>query len=58
MICAKIQSLINYAIKYDLITKDDALVVRNMLMDTLRVSEWVDEPVAEADAPIDDILLR
>ena len=57
MICANIQRLINYAVKYNLITKDDELVVRNMLMDTLGVSEWVDEPVDTADAPIDDILL-
>ena len=57
MICANIQRLINYAIKYNLITMDDELVVRNMLMDTLSVSEWVDEPVDTADAPIDDILL-
>ena len=57
MICANIQRLINYAVQYNLITKDDELVVRNMLMDTLSVSEWVDEPVDTADAPIDDILL-
>ena len=39
MICANIQRLINYAVKYNLITMDDELVVRNMLMDTLGVSE-------------------
>ena len=40
MICAYIQKLIDYSIKNELITKDDELVVRNQLMDALRVYDW------------------
>ncbi|MBQ9472344.1 MAG: UDP-glucose--hexose-1-phosphate uridylyltransferase [Ruminococcus sp.] len=56
MICSAIQRLIDYAIKNDLITSDDELVARNMLMDALGVTEWQDEEITPADAPIDDIL--
>jgi UDPglucose--hexose-1-phosphate uridylyltransferase len=56
MICADIQRLIDYSVKSGLITGDDALVVRNMLMDTLCVSEWTEVPAADCDLPIDDIL--
>ena len=56
MICGRIQRLINYAIKYNLITGDDELVVRNLLMDALGVADWSDAPLPDADAPIDDIL--
>ena len=58
MICADIQKLIDYSIKNDLITKDDELVIRNMLMDALCVSEWADEPACDSDCEtsIDDIL--
>lgn len=58
MICATIQKLIDYSIRNNLITKDDELVVRNMLMDALCVTEWTDAPVQEpdGDAAIDDIL--
>lgn len=61
MIYADIQRLIDYSIKNDLITKDDELVVRNMLMDALHVYDWTDvshapSDEATADASIDDIL--
>ena len=57
MICKDIQRLIEYSVKNDLITRDDELVVRNMLMDALHVCDWQDEPVDGADAEIDEILL-
>ena len=47
-ICTAIQQLIDYSVNNNLITKDDELVVRNMLMDALRV--------AELKTSIDDIL--
>ena len=56
MICANIQKLIDYSVKNDLITRDDELVVRNQLMDALGVRDWEEEPVGDADAPIDEIL--
>ena len=57
MICADIQRLINYSIKNELIAKEDELVIRNMLMDALKVSDWKDEAEPCGDMPIDDILL-
>ena len=56
MICSDIQRLIDYSVRYHLIEKADEIVIRNMLMDTLHVYDWVDEPVAEGDLSIDDIL--
>lgn len=60
MICTAIQNLIDYAIKNDLITRDDELVVRNMLMDALRVCDWeepsADKRTGKTDASVDDIL--
>ena len=60
MICKAIQELILYSIQNGLITRDDELVVRNMLMDALRVTDWEDMPADEAalirEKSIDDIL--
>ena len=56
MICADIQRLIDYSIAEKLIEKEDAIVVRNMLMDTLHVCDWQDVSVEQAGTAIDDIL--
>ena len=58
MICTDIQRLIDYSINNKLITKDDELVVRNMLMDALCVYDWSEPtgPDGGSGAPIDDIL--
>ena len=56
MIYANIQRLIDYSVKNHLITKEDELVVRNMLMDALGVDDWQDEPVADTALSIDEIL--
>lgn len=60
MICADIQRLIDYSIAEKLIEKEDAIVVRNMLMDTVHVCDWeepsADEITRKTGAPIDDIL--
>lgn len=59
-ICTAIQQLIDYSVNSDLITRDDELVVRNMLMDALRVSDWEESSAKDitekSDASIDDIL--
>lgn len=59
-ICTAIQQLIDYSVNNNLITKDDELVVRNMLMDALRVSDWeepsADDSTGKTDASVDDIL--
>ena len=56
MICGAIQNLIDYGIKYHLITKADELVVRNELMDALRLTDWKDGVPAESGDTIDEIL--
>ena len=56
MICSDIQRLINYSINNGLIDTEDEIVIRNMLMDAMHVYDWTDEPAAEDDVPIDDIL--
>ena len=64
MICAALQRLIDYAIRNNLIEKDDELVVRNMLMDALCVYDWTkaspdtaqDGFPSPSDTAVDDIL--
>ena len=56
MICGAIQNLIVYGIKYRLITNADELVVRNELMDALRLTDWKDGVPAEECETIDEIL--
>ena len=56
MICASIQKLIDYSVNAGLIAREDALVVRNMLMDTLHVYDWTDEPVEDCGESIDELL--
>lgn len=56
MIYASIQNLIDYSIRHQLIDKEDELVIRNQLMDALRVCDWQDEAAENADLPIDDLL--
>ena len=40
MICKAVQGLIDHSLRSCLITEDDVFVVRNMIMDILRLSEW------------------
>ena len=42
MVYKAINGLINYAIKSELITEDDIFVVRNQLMDILKLTDWKD----------------
>lgn len=42
MICGPVQKLIDYAIKNELITSDDIYVVRNQLMEALKLTDWED----------------
>lgn len=56
MICEKIQNLINYAVQNKLIRTDDEFVIRNQLMNTLNLTEWI-QPQGTNDAlSIDEIL--
>lgn len=40
MICDKIQHLIAYAMKKNLITEADRFVVQNQLMEALHLTDW------------------
>lgn len=57
MICTAVQNLIDYGINAALITKEDEYVVRNELMDILRLTDWRESEKQDASASIDDILL-
>ena len=57
MICAAVQRLIDYGIKTSLITQEDEYVIRNELMDILRLTDWRDGENNNNSAAIDDILL-
>ena len=56
MICGAIQKLIDYGIKHRLITNADELVVRNELMDVLRLTDWKEGVPTESGDTIDEIL--
>lgn len=42
MICKAVQGLIDHSVRSGLITQEDYFVVRNMIMDMLKLSEWED----------------
>lgn len=56
MICENVQKLIDYALKSSLITADDVYVVRNQLMEALKLSDWQDTEAECGGESIDDIL--
>ena len=43
MICRAIKDLLDYGIKNELITEDDEIVVRNSIMDILKLGDWSEE---------------
>ena len=56
MICEAIQNLINYGIKNQLIMEDDVIVVRNAIMDVLKLSDWNEISTASDGDSIEEIL--
>jgi len=56
MICRAIGSLIDYALKKDLIVECDVYVVRNALMDLLCVEDWAEFEEEYEEKSIDEIL--
>lgn len=56
MICEAVQGLINYGIEKHLITSVDELVVRNKIMDILRLTDWKDVKLETCEQTIDEIL--
>ena len=57
MICYAVQKLIEYAIKNQLITSDDLYVVRNQLMEALKLSDWEENDAVYSGESIDELLL-
>ena len=57
MICYAVQRLIDYAIKNELITSDDIYVVRNQLMEALKLSDWEENNTEYSGESIDELLL-
>ena len=55
MICNDVQKLIDYAIKKELITNDDIYVVRNHLMEALKLTDWEENLSECSDETIDEI---
>ncbi|MBR6617398.1 MAG: UDP-glucose--hexose-1-phosphate uridylyltransferase [Oscillospiraceae bacterium] len=56
MICNAVQKLIDYAIKNELITIDDMYVVRNQLMEALKLTDWTENDAEYIGESIDEIL--
>ncbi len=56
MIYNAVQKLIDYAIKNELITSDDIYVVRNQLMEALKLTDWEENDIAYSGESIDEIL--
>ena len=56
MICENVQKLIDYALANNLITRDDEYVVRNQLMEALKLTDWQECTGNYSGESIDDIL--
>ncbi len=56
MIYNDVQKLIDYAVKKELITNDDIYVVRNQLMEALKLTDWEDNNTEYSSETIDEIL--
>lgn len=57
MICDKIQILIDYALRYGLITPEDIYVVRNRFMEVFSLTDWqVSGGISSGGSGIDEIL--
>ncbi|MBR5513414.1 MAG: UDP-glucose--hexose-1-phosphate uridylyltransferase [Ruminococcus sp.] len=57
MICNAVQKLIDYAIKSELITSDDMYVIRNQLMEALKLTDWEDNDAVYSGESVDELLL-
>ena len=57
MIYSAVQTLIDYALKNELITADDIYVVRNRLMEALGLSDWEETAADCSGKSVDEVLL-
>lgn len=56
MICNAVQKLTSYAMKNALITSDDMYVVRNQLMEALKLTDWTENDAEYSGESVDEIL--
>lgn len=56
MIFETVQELINYAVNNGLISSEDEYVVRNSILDVLKLNEWNDPAAVNSERSVDDIL--
>ena len=56
MIFDSISRLLDYGVRKNIITVEDILYVRNQLLDTLGLAEWVDSDMEAGNMSIDEIL--
>lgn len=56
MICNSIQKLIDYAVRNNLTATEDRYVVRNSLMEILKVNNWIEPQNVDSSQTIDEIL--
>ncbi len=57
MIYGAVQKLTSYAIKNELITSDDICVIRNQLMEALKLTDWEDNDAMYSGESVDELLL-
>lgn len=56
MICNSIQKLIDYAVRHNLATKEDRYVVRNSLMEILKINNWEEPQNVDGSQSVNEIL--
>lgn len=56
MIFETVQELINYAINNELISSEDEYVVRNSILDILKLNEWNTPVITNSERSVDEIL--
>ncbi len=56
MIFETVQELVNYAINNELISSEDEYVVRNSILDVLKLNEWNTPVITNGERSIDEIL--
>ena len=56
MIYSAVQRLIDYAVRNDLISDDDIYVIRNQLMEALKLTDWEETGTEYCGEMIDELL--
>lgn len=56
MICNSIQKLIDYAVRHNLAAKEDRYVVRNSLMEILKINNWEEPQNVDSSQSVNEVL--